>query len=256
MSGAESKPKGLLGRLFGGKPASPEASPPEAPIVAAAMPDEPVQLRDPEPPPAPPAKSGWFQRLKAGLTRSSSKLSDGIVSLFTKRRLDATTIEELEDLLIEADLGVETADRIVKSLKARRHDKAITPEEVRGVLAAEIEAVLAPVARALPQPGGHKPHVILVAGVNGTGKTTTIGKLAHRYRQDGKTVVLAAGDTFRAAAIDQLKIWGERTGAHVVARAAGADAAGLAFDAISEARERHADVILIDTAGRLQNKVC
>jgi fused signal recognition particle receptor len=199
-------------------------------------------------------KQGWFQRLKAGLTKTSARLSQDIAGIFTKRKLDADTLEELEDLLIQADLGVDTAVRITSALAKGRHNKEISAEEVRGVLAAEVERALAPVAKPLRIDGDHKPHVILVVGVNGTGKTTTIGKIAHRLRQDGKTVMLAAGDTFRAAAIDQLKIWGERTGAQVLARGVGADSAALAFDALAQAREERCDVLLIDTAGRLQNK--
>ena len=202
----------------------------------------------------PPQKQGWFQRLKTGLTKTSARLSQDIAGIFTKRKLDADTLEDLEDLLIQADLGVDTAMRITAALAKSRHNKEISPEDVRAVLASEVERALVPVAKPLRIEGGHRPHVILVVGVNGTGKTTTIGKMAHRLRQDGKTVMLAAGDTFRAAAIDQLKIWGERTGAEVMARGVGADSAGLAFDALTRARERKCDVLLIDTAGRLQNK--
>ena len=199
-------------------------------------------------------RPSWFQRLKAGLTKTSQRLSQDIAGIFTKRKLDADTLGELEDLLIQADLGVDTAMRITAALAKGRHSKEISAEEVRAVLAGEVERVLAPVAKPLAIEGGHKPHVILVVGVNGTGKTTTIGKLAHKLRQEGRSVMLAAGDTFRAAAIDQLKIWGERTGAGVIARGVGADAAGLAFDALTQARENKCDVLLIDTAGRLQNK--
>jgi fused signal recognition particle receptor len=202
----------------------------------------------------PPKKQGWFQRLKAGLTKTSASLSQDIAGIFTKRKLDADTLQELEDLLIQADLGVDTAMRITAALARGRHNKEISPEEVRAVLAAEVERTLAPVAKPLHVEGNSRPHVILVVGVNGTGKTTTIGKMAHRLTQEGKSVMLAAGDTFRAAAIDQLKIWGERSGAEVVARGVGADSAGLAFDALTRAREKNCDVLLIDTAGRLQNK--
>jgi fused signal recognition particle receptor len=199
-------------------------------------------------------KKGWFQRLKAGLTKTSARLSQDIAGIFTKRKLDADTLSELEDLLIQADLGIDTAMRITTALAKGRHNKEISAEEVRAVLAYEVEQALAPVAKPLRIEGDHRPHVVLVVGVNGTGKTTTIGKLAHQLRQEGKSVMLAAGDTFRAAAIDQLKIWGERTGAEVVARSVGADSAGLAFDALTLAREKKCDVLLIDTAGRLQNK--
>ena len=201
-----------------------------------------------------PKKQGWFQRLKTGLTKTSSRLTQDITGIFTKRKLDAATLQELEDLLIQADLGVETAMRITDALAKDRHNKEISPEEVRAVLAAEVERTLAPVAKPLQIDDADRPHVILVVGVNGTGKTTTIGKMAQRLAQDGKKVLLAAGDTFRAAAIDQLKIWGERTGAEVIARNIGADSAGLAFDALKRAKEENFDVLLIDTAGRLQNK--
>jgi len=204
---------------------------------------------------APAARPGnWFQRLKAGLTKSSSRLSQNITGIFTKRKLDAATLEELEDMLIQADLGVETAMRITAALAEGRFNKEISPEEVRTVLAAEVERALAPVAKPLSLKGEHQPHVILVVGVNGTGKTTTIGKLASQLAQQGYSVTLAAGDTFRAAAIDQLKIWAERANAEIVAHKVGADAAGLAFDALSKARANGSDALLIDTAGRLQNK--
>ncbi len=199
-------------------------------------------------------KQTWFQKLKSGLARSSSALTDGISSIFTKRKLDAEMLEELEDILIQADLGVDTAMAITERLSDGRYDKEIAPEEVRAILAEEVEKVLEPVAHPLDLNRGEKPHVVLMVGVNGTGKTTTIGKLSQKLSQEGKTVMLAAGDTFRAAAVEQLKIWGQRTGAEVIARDTGADAAGLAFDAMKEAKAKGADVLLIDTAGRLQNK--
>jgi fused signal recognition particle receptor len=201
-----------------------------------------------------PKKLSWFQRLRQGLSKTSNRLAHDIAGIFTRRKLDADTLQELEDLLIQADLGVDTAARITAALAKGRHDKEITTEEVRAVLAAEVERVLAPVAKPLLIPRGEGVQVVLVVGVNGTGKTTTIGKLAHSLAGQGSSVMLAAGDTFRAAAIDQLRIWGERTGAEVVARHVGADAAGLAFDALTHAREKNCDVLLIDTAGRLQNK--
>jgi fused signal recognition particle receptor len=203
---------------------------------------------------SPEKKGGWFQRLKAGLSRSSSKLGDGITAIFTKRKLDEQALEELEDLLITADLGVKTAGRLTQALAKTRFGKDVTPDEVRGALAEEAAAILAPVALPLVIDPAHKPHVVLVVGVNGAGKTTTIGKMAHHFRRDGLSVSLAAGATFRAAAVEQLKVWGERTGCPVVARDTGADAAGLAFDALTEARKRGDDVLLVDTAGRLHNK--
>ena len=199
-------------------------------------------------------KLSWFQKLRQGLSRSSSALTEGITSIFTKRKLDDAMLEELEDILIQADLGVDTAMAITERLSEGRYDKEIAPEEVRAVLAEEVEKVLEPVARPLDLNRGKAPHVVLMVGVNGTGKTTTIGKLSQKLAAEGKTVMLAAGDTFRAAAVEQLKIWGQRTGAEVIARDTGADAAGLAFDAMKAAKERNADVLLIDTAGRLQNK--
>lgn len=202
----------------------------------------------------PPKKTSWFQRLRDGLQKTSSRLSDGITAVFTKKKLDADTLEELEDLLIQADLGVETSTRITEAIAKGRYDKGIGAEDVRAVLAAEVRRVLEPVAKPLQPDFSRKPHVVLVVGVNGTGKTTTIGKLAQMYARDGRKVMLAAGDTFRAAAIDQLKIWGERTGSQVVARDVGADSSGLAFDAVTQARAEGFDLLMLDTAGRLQNK--
>ncbi len=200
------------------------------------------------------AKPGMFARLKAGLSRSSASLSSGLGGLFTKKRLDAETIAELEEALIGADLGAAVAASLAAQIAKDRFDKEITEQEVRTVLADEITKLLAPCAKAFAVEPGKKPFVVLVAGVNGTGKTTTIGKLAARLSKDGHKVVLAAGDTFRAAAIEQLQIWGERAGAKVVAKASGADSAALAYDAFALAKEDGADVLLIDTAGRLQNK--
>jgi fused signal recognition particle receptor len=199
-------------------------------------------------------KAKWWQRLTGGLKRTSSALGGAISDLVAKRKLDAATIADIKDVLIRADLGLDTADRIGDALAEGRHDKAISPAEVSAVVAAEVESVLAPIAQPLVIDAAHKPFVILVAGVNGSGKTTTIGKLAAKFRAEGRTVMLAAGDTFRAAAIDQLKIWGQRSGAEVIAREAGADAAGLVFDAVRAAKERGVDVLLVDTAGRLQNR--
>jgi fused signal recognition particle receptor len=232
-----------------------EATPPEAEIAAFVEP-EPVAAPEPEPvidEPS-PTKKGWFSRLKEGLAKSSSKLTEGITGIFTKRKLDDEALEELEELLITADLGPVTAAKVTAELARTRFGKEITPEEVKGILAAEIAKIISPVAQPLVIDPARKPHVILLVGVNGTGKTTTIGKLARQFRAEGKSVMLAAGDTFRAAAVSQLKIWGERTGCEVVARDTGADAAGLAYDAVERARAEGVDVLLIDTAGRLQNK--
>ena len=190
--------------------------------------------------------------MSGGLKRTSSSLGAAIVDLVAKRKLDAAAVEDLENELIRADLGPETAARIAAALSEGRFDKAIAPDEVKAVLAGEIEKVLAAVAK--PLEVTTRPFTILVAGVNGSGKTTTIGKLAAKFRSQGKTVMLVAGDTFRAAAIDQLKIWATRTGATIMAREPGADAAGLAFDALTAAKTNGADVVLVDTAGRLQNR--
>jgi fused signal recognition particle receptor len=197
---------------------------------------------------------GILSRLKEGLSRSTQKISDGITAVFKKRRLDEAALEELEDLLISADLGAEVAARVIAAFRRTRFGKEVTDEEIKDALSDEIAAILAPVARPfLPDPA-KKPHVVLVVGVNGTGKTTTIGKLALQYKEQDKRAVLVAGDTFRAAAVEQLQIWGERVGAPVVAGGAGADPAGLAFDALTRAKADGADLLLIDTAGRLHNK--
>ncbi|MDR1828933.1 MAG: signal recognition particle-docking protein FtsY, partial [Methylobacteriaceae bacterium] len=196
----------------------------------------------------------WWQRLKAGLDRTSLSLSRAISDLLTKRRLDATTLEGLEDALIQADLGVDVAAKITARIGEGRFDREISADDVRHILADEVEALLRDAAQPLVVDRGRKPFVILMVGVNGAGKTTTIGKLAAKFRADGLSVMLAAGDTFRAAAVEQLTIWGERTGSPVVSRPPGADSAGLAYDALASARDQGYDVLLIDTAGRLQNK--
>ena len=197
---------------------------------------------------------GWLSRLKSGLARSSSKLGDGISGIFTKRRLDDAALEELEELLISADLGVGTAAKLTANLARERFDKDVSPQEVRAALAADIAEILGPVAQPLVIDPARRPHVVLVVGVNGSGKTTTIGKLAKTHRDQGRKVMIAAGDTFRAAAIEQLCIWGERSGSPVVAKAPGADAAGLAYEALERARAEAMDLLLVDTAGRLHNK--
>jgi fused signal recognition particle receptor len=252
VSDKQDKPRGFFGRFRRAADAVPVPPADAAPAEAG----QPEAAESAAPPAAaPPAKrTGWFVRLRAQLAKTSQRLSADIAGVFTKRKLDADTLQELEDLLIQADLGVETAERIAEALAKGRFNKEIAPEEVRSVLAAEVERVLTPVAKPLQLSAEHRPHVILVVGVNGTGKTTTIGKLAQRFVAEGRRVTLAAGDTFRAAAVEQLKIWGERCGAGVVAGATGADAAGLAYDALMRARDSGSDVLLIDTAGRLQNK--
>ncbi|MCX8293249.1 signal recognition particle-docking protein FtsY [Phyllobacterium sp. 0TCS1.6A] len=233
------------------KPVSPKAT--GSPKVTVAKTVE--AKREEEPAPAPAEKRlSWFERLRKGLSRSSQQLGDSIGGIFTRRKLDEDTLQDLEDVLIQADLGMETAIRITGALSATRYGKDIGTDEVRTIMASEIEKVLAPVAQPLELDLSHKPHVILVVGVNGTGKTTTIGKLAAKLTAGGLNVMLAAGDTFRAAAIEQLHIWGQRTGSPVVSSKLGADAAGLAFDAWQQAKEAGSDVLIIDTAGRLQNR--
>ncbi|KXG85580.1 signal recognition particle-docking protein FtsY [Agrobacterium bohemicum] len=214
------------------------------------LPSERVVLVEAEP----EQKLSWFQRLRAGLSRTSMQLTSQISALFTKRKLDEDTLDELEDLLIQSDLGLETAMRITGALSSERYGKDVSGEDVARIMAGEITKVLAPVAKPLELDLSHKPHVILVVGVNGTGKTTTIGKLAAKLSGSGLKVMLAAGDTFRAAAIEQLKIWADRTGSEFIGTKLGADAAGLAYDAFEQARTKKCDVLIIDTAGRLQNK--
>jgi fused signal recognition particle receptor len=198
-------------------------------------------------------KPGFWRRITSGLSRSASRLGDGIASL-SRRKLDAATLESLEDLLIESDLGIETSARIVENLRETRHDADLSADEIKSLLAGEVERALSAVAKPLEIDASRRPFVILVAGVNGSGKTTTIGKLAARFRAEGRKVVLAAADTFRAAAIDQLAKWAERSAATFVSREQGADPAGVAFEAIEQARSEGADVLMVDTAGRLQNK--
>ncbi|GBQ70550.1 cell division protein FtsY [Ameyamaea chiangmaiensis NBRC 103196] len=197
---------------------------------------------------------GFFSRLKEGLSRSTQKLGGGLNAAFTHRRLDEEALEELEDVLITADLGPAVADRVIESFRSSRFGKEVTDEEVRTALAEEIARVLAPVAIPFAPDPSHHPHVVLVVGVNGTGKTTTIGKFARFYGEQGLKVMMVAGDTFRAAAVEQLQVWGQRTGTPVIAGKPEADAAGLAFEGIKRARAEGADLLLIDTAGRLHNK--
>ncbi|ANM12657.1 MULTISPECIES: signal recognition particle-docking protein FtsY [unclassified Rhizobium] len=255
---------GMPGRV-GGEAADRELSA-ETPLPSSEM--EPAPAVEPilpkgfatgpaivEPQPiTPQPKLSWFQRLRNGLARTSSQLTGQITALFTKRKLDDETLQDLEDLLIQADLGVETALRVTDTLASERYGKDVTGEDVSRIMASEIAKVLKPVAKPLQLDLSHKPHVILVVGVNGTGKTTTIGKLAAKLSGAGLKVMLAAGDTFRAAAIEQLKIWAERTNSEFVGTKLGADAAGLAYDAFEQAKAKKCDVLIVDTAGRLQNK--
>jgi fused signal recognition particle receptor len=200
------------------------------------------------------ALSGFFSRLKEGLSRSTQKLSSSITAVFTKRKLDDAALDELEELLIAADLGPNAAGRVIESFRRTRFGSDVTDEEIKTALAEEITMILAPVAQPLEIDRTHAPHVVLVVGVNGTGKTTTIGKFAQFYRDQGLRPMLVAGDTFRAAAVEQLQIWGERTGAPVVAGKPETDAAGLAYSALERAKREGIDVLLVDTAGRLHNK--
>lgn len=217
--------------------------------------EEPAPEPEPEQAAESESRSGWFSRLKAGLARSTARLTDAITTVFRKRRLDDEALEELEETLISADLGVAASHRIVEGFRRTRFGKEVTEEEVKAALAEAIAEILTPVATPMVIRREHAPHVVLVVGVNGTGKTTTIAKLGQQYRRQGMKVMFAAGDTFRAAAVEQLQIWGERTGCVVIPPAKpGADAAGLAHDALARARAEGMDVLLIDTAGRLHNK--
>ncbi len=243
----------------------PPAGPPETrPDYIEALHDEIVEEPDPVPnipatpapapvaPAEPPKKQNWFQRLASGLKRSSDQLTGSIAAVFTKKKLDQAMLDDLEDILIQSDFGVDMATTVTDALRRDRFDRDITDEEVRDILSAEIVKVLEPVAKPLTLDMAQKPFVILMVGVNGTGKTTTIGKLASLYHAQGRKVMLAAGDTFRAAAIEQLQVWGDRTGAPVIRKPPGSDASGLAYEAVEQARAQGSDVLLIDTAGRLQ----
>lgn len=222
-------------------PVAEEAPAPVPVIVPVAPEPEPVQAK------------GWLSRLTQGLSKSSKSITTSITSIFTKRKLDATTLEELEDVLIQADLGIAVSERIIKAVSAGRYDKEIEPEEVKRILAQEVAKVLKPVEVPFNF-GSEKPFVVLVVGVNGAGKTTTIGKLGAIATGEGFKVMFAACDTFRAAAIEQLTIWGERVGAKTLSRPTGSDSSGLAYDAMQTAKEDGTDILFIDTAGRLQNK--
>jgi fused signal recognition particle receptor len=252
------------------KPKGPKAPPPAGPANAPGAPkpeDMRPSEREKEKPkqegaagrpshqsrPAEPKRS-WFRQLRQGLARTSNALSDDLASALTKRKLDDEVLDQVEDVLIKADLGVAMAGRIRAALAKGRYDRGLSPEDVSEVLAAEIAKVLKPLAQPFALHDAARPHVLLVVGVNGTGKTTTIGKMAHQFSQSGLSVMLAAADTFRAAAIDQLKVWGGRVGADVIAKEVGSDPAGVAYEALERSREAGNDVLLVDTAGRLQNK--
>jgi len=227
----------------------PALSPASEEIGVAAPPPQAEQRSDEAAPPR-----SWLRRLREGLSRSSTTLTQGIVDVFSKRKLDSSMLDELEEVLLRADLGVAAAERIREAVGKGRYEKDVDPSEVKAILVQEIERVLAPVALPLRIDPAQRPFVILVVGVNGSGKTTTIGKLGAKLTAEGRTVMLAAGDTFRAAAIEQLEVWGARIGAKVVTRPQGADPAGLAFDAFRQCQNEGTDVLLIDTAGRLHNR--
>jgi fused signal recognition particle receptor len=226
--------------------APPAPAPAPAPVAEAAAPL-------PDAAEAAQQRKGWFSRLKDGLSKSSKSITGSITSIFTKRKLDRDTLQDLEDVLLQADLGLPMAERIVRAVSEGRYDKEIDPEEVKRILATEVAKVLKPVEVPFNF-GAEKPFIILVVGVNGAGKTTTIGKLGAIATREGFKVMFAACDTFRAAAIEQLTVWGQRIGARTMSRPTGADASGLAFDAIKEAKADGTDIVFIDTAGRLQNK--
>jgi fused signal recognition particle receptor len=267
----DDKPKaGLFKRLFGlgggvEAPPEPEAAPAEAAPLEIAPPPaaEPAGIgrwfgrgasAAPADAPSTEPKRGWLSRLTSGLSRSSSAIGRGIVDIFAKRKLDAASLDDLEDILLQADLGIGPATRLREAIGKGRYEKGIDADEVKRLLAEEVERTLTPVAKPLDIDTTKRPFVILVVGVNGSGKTTTIGKLAAKLAAEGVKVMLAAGDTFRAAAIEQLRIWATRAKAEIVAREQGGDAAGLAFDALTRAKAEGVDVLLMDTAGRLQNR--
>ena len=196
----------------------------------------------------------WLQKLKKGLGKTSAKVTSQLSSLLGKSKIDAASLEEVEDALIAADLGTKSAMRLAASMRKYKFDGSVTSDSLAAALSDGITKILEPVAAPITIRDDVKPHVILLVGVNGSGKTTTAGKLAHRWRADGKSVMLAAADTFRAAAIEQLQIWGERTGTQVIAGTQGGDAAALAYMAMEKAAKARTDVLIIDTAGRLQNR--
>ena len=198
--------------------------------------------------------SGFFARLKEGLKKTSQTLVTSVTNIVSKRRLDDSMLEELEDLLITADFGVTCAADIIGKLRREKFEKDVTSEEVKSFLALEITSLLNPYTKPLSPTGDHKPHVIVLVGVNGSGKTTTIGKIANQFRAQGKSIMVGAADTFRAAAVEQLQVWGERSGVEVIVGKDQSDPAAVAFDAYDKAKRLHKDVLIIDTAGRLQNQ--
>lgn len=197
---------------------------------------------------------GFFSRLKQGLSRSTQKLGNNLTSVFTKRRLDDESLEQLEDILISADFGPEVAENVIESFRKTRFGSEVTDQEIKQALAEEISKILKLVAVPFQPNPDLKPHVVLMVGVNGTGKTTTIGKMGQFFTDQGLKVMMVAGDTFRAAAVEQLQVWGDRVGVSVISGKPQADAAGLAFEALKRAKNEKTDLLLIDTAGRLHNK--
>ena len=202
----------------------------------------------------PTEKKNWFQKLKTGLFKSSEKITEGVKKIFVNKKLDIETLNNLEELLIMAYLGPATAEKLTAELANEKFDKNIKPDEVKAFLAKKIEESLEEVAIPLILDNSYKPVVVLIVGVNGTGKTTTIGQLAKQYSNEGKKIMIAACDTFRAAAVEQLQIWAERSNAEFIKGNEGCDAAGLAYEALEKAKEKKIDVLFIDTAGRVQNR--
>ena len=219
---------------------------------APASPDAPVAT--PASPAAAPEKKSWMDRLRAGLSRTRQQIGGGLSSLFSRRKIDEELLEELESTLLMADCGVEATQYLIDELRRRwKRDKLETADQLQGALAEGLLSILAPLEKPL-EISGHSPYIIMIAGVNGSGKTTSIGKLAKHFQNQGKSVLLAAGDTFRAAAREQLMTWGERNGVAVIAQESG-DPAAVVFDAINAARARGIDIVLADTAGRLPTQL-
>lgn len=204
---------------------------------------------------------GWFQKLKKGLSKSTKKVSESIKSLSSlssiigKSKLDASSLEEVEEALISADLGIKPAARLAEAIRKHKFEGTVTQNSIAEALASAITEILQSVAKPLKVDPNNKPHVLILVGVNGSGKTTTAGKLAQQWQQKGKKVILAAADTFRAAAIEQLQIWGDRTGTKVISSNQGSDAAALVYSALQTAKNEQADILIVDTAGRLQNRL-
>ena len=239
-------------RLFGEAPVAPQPVAPDD--------DDPIGLRKAaariaaeRAAEAAAREESVLHKLSEGLRRSSSRLAEGLAGL-SKRKIDRESLDELEELLITSDMGAKVAARIAKAFLKDRFDREISGDEIKAALASEIAAILKPREQVVDFSEGPKPRIVLFVGVNGSGKTTTIGKIASKLSAQGADIVLAAGDTFRAAAVEQLKVWAERANARFISKPSGADAAGLAYEAVELARNENRDLVLIDTAGRLQNK--